>query len=66
MRETQKITTKSDGKRKVSISAAHMASEGYDISVCRNGHQTTVVTMDEEMTRWLRDAIGEHLEDVIP
>lgn len=61
MAETQKVTAKSDGQRQVSITDAHMEIGCYDISVCRNGHQSTVVTLDEQMVRWLRDAITEHL-----
>lgn len=61
MSQTQKITAKSDGQRQVSITAASREIGCYDISVCRNGHQSTVVTLDEQMILWLRNAITEHL-----
>lgn len=54
-------TVKTDGKRRISIAAASMPQEGFNVSVCRNGWQTTVVTLDQEMLMWLRDAITEHL-----
>ena len=54
-------TVKTDGKRKIIVKPAHYSEEGFDVSVCINGFQSTIVTMDEEMLGWLKDAITEHL-----
>ena len=54
-------TVKTDGKRRIIVSDAQYAEEGFDVSVCRNGYQSTVATMDKEMLIWLRDAITEHV-----
>ena len=61
MTDDKKGVIKTDGKRKVTVWPAYYASEGFDVGICRNGYQTTVVTMDREMLAWLRDAITEQL-----
>lgn len=53
---------KTDGKRRVAISDEDYVFGGIDIKVCRNGWQTTVVTIDKEMLSWLKDVITEYLE----
>ena len=55
-----KETSRIDGKRTIKIVNTDY---GIDVHVCRNGFQTTIVTMDREMLLWLRDAIVEHLEN---
>ena len=60
---TMKNTVKTDGNRTVEVRPAKYATEGFDVSICRNGWQSTVVTMDREMLLWLRDAITEQLRD---
>jgi hypothetical protein len=59
MNENEVMRT--DGKRRVSIKPGY-AIGNVDVSVCINGHQTIVTTMDVEMLSWLSQAIDEYLQ----
>lgn len=62
MRREPKETSRTDGKRSICISDEDYDYGGFDVQVCRNGYQTTIVTMDKEMLIWLKHAIVEHLK----
>lgn len=53
------MITKTDGKKKLTIETAEY-EEAIELGVCRNGYQTTVVTIDFEMIDWLKDALEEY------
>jgi hypothetical protein len=50
---------RTDGKRSVEISDDRHGD--IYISTCRNGWQTTTTTADNDMLKWLGDAIAEYL-----
>lgn len=54
----KKDVERSDGKRTVKVSSDGGTPE---ISICRNGYQTTVVAADLEMLEWLFEALDEYL-----
>lgn len=56
-----KNVVKTDGKKEIIVSQSRYASDELEISICRNGFQSTVVSIDEEMLQWLHDAIAEYL-----
>lgn len=62
MRHEPKETSRTDGKRRICIADEDYGDGCFDVKVCRNGYQVTVVTMDKEMLLWLKDAISEHLK----
>ena len=59
MSENEVVRT--DGKRRVSIKPGY-ATGNADVSVCLNGYQTIVTSMDVEMLSWLSHAIDEYLQ----
>ena len=62
MKDDANEMMRSDGKRRISVNPASMSSDDVDVTVCRNGVQSTVITMDVEMLGWLQTAISEYLE----
>jgi hypothetical protein len=59
MKETKVI----NGKKYVYIVKAIFQENGFDVGICRNGFQTTVVSVDEELLKMLKEAIDKFMED---
>ena len=50
-----------DGKRSVTVTNG---SDGIDITICRNGYQSVVVTVDAEMLGWLASMIAPQWQPI--
>jgi hypothetical protein len=59
---SKRETVKTDGERRIIVRDARYPEEGFDVSVCLNGYQSTIVSMDKEMLLWLKEAITEHVD----
>ena len=51
--------TATDGKRSVTFSPSTWGDTYVELSICRNGWQTTTVEIDRDMVVWLRDMAEE-------
>ena len=54
--------TTSDGKRSVIVKVSDDFDDEIDLHICRNGFQTTVITLDPEMLVWVRDCCNRFIE----
>jgi hypothetical protein len=52
----------SDGKRSIIVETSDDFTDEVDIHICRNGFQTTVITVDPEMLVWVRDCCNRYIK----
>ena len=55
-----------NGKRSVSLEPGDRNGTRFNLSVCKNGWQTTVVEIDRDMVYWLGDIaqeMSQYIED---
>lgn len=49
---------RSAGNKRVILEKARYS--GFDITLCSNGYQSTVVNVDVDMLEWLTEILNEH------
>jgi len=56
---------KTDGKRLISLSKDKWTEHDmFDLSICKNGWQSTTIGIDKEMVYWLHEATKELIKNI--